>query len=58
MLGPYDIANGRVEGCDVVVNTPKAAAYRAPGTPAAAYAAETVIDEISEMMGIDPLEFR
>ena len=58
MLGPYDIANGRVEGCDVVVNKPKAAAYRAPGTPAAAYAAETVIDEISEKLGIDPLEFR
>ena len=58
MLGPYDIANGRVEGCDVVVNKPKAAAYRAPGTPAAAFAAETVIDEVAEKLGIDPLEFR
>ena len=58
ILGAYDIENGRVEGCDVVVNKPKAAAYRAPGTPAAAFAAETVIDEVAEKLGIDPLEFR
>ena len=41
MLGPYDIPNARVEGYDVVVNSPKVAAYRAPGAPGAAYAAET-----------------
>jgi len=58
ILGAYDIANGRLEGCDVVLNKPKAAAYRAPGTPAAAFAAETVIDEIAEKLGMDPLEFR
>ena len=43
MFGPYDIANARVEGYDVVVNKPKTQAYRAPGAPAAAFAAETVI---------------
>ncbi|MCH2511407.1 MAG: xanthine dehydrogenase family protein molybdopterin-binding subunit [Dehalococcoidia bacterium] len=58
VLTPYDIANGRIEGYDVVVNKPKAAAYRAPGVPAAAFAAESVIDEICEKLGIDPLEFR
>ena len=58
VLAPYNIANGRIEGYDVVVNKPKAAAYRAPGVPAAAYAAETVIDELSEKLGMDPLEFR
>ena len=58
VLSPYDIANGRIEGYDVVVNKPKAAAYRAPGVPAAAFAAESVIDEICEKLGIDPLEFR
>jgi len=58
ILGAYEIANGRLEGCDVVLNKPKAAAYRAPGTPAAAFAAETVIDEIAERLGIDALEFR
>jgi len=58
VLGPYNIASGRIEGYDVVVNKPKAAAYRAPGVPAAAYATETVIDEIAEKLGMDPLEFR
>ena len=58
VLSPYDIANGRIEGYDVVVNKPKAAAYRAPGVPAAAFAAESVIDEICEKLGMDPLEVR
>ncbi len=58
MLGPYDIPNARVVGYDVVLNKPKTAAYRAPGAPAAAYAAETVVDEICEKIGMDPLEFR
>jgi xanthine dehydrogenase molybdenum-binding subunit len=58
MLAPYDIPNARVEGYDVVVNKPKSAAYRAPGAPAAAFAAETLIDELCEKLGLDPLDFR
>ena len=58
VLTPYEVANGRIEGYNVVVNKPKAAAYRAPGVPAAAFATESVIDEICEKLGMDPLEFR
>jgi len=58
VLTPYNVANGRIEGYDVVVNKPKAAAYRAPGVPAAAFATESVIDEICEKIGMDKLEFR
>ncbi len=58
MLASYDIANGKIEGYDVVLNKPKTAAYRAPGAPGSAYAVETVIDEICEKLGMDPLEFR
>ncbi len=58
MTGPYDIANGRLEGFDVVLNKPKTAAYRAPGAPAAAFAIETVLDEICQKIGMDALEFR
>ena len=58
ILAPYNIENGRVEGFDVVLNKPKTAAYRAPGAPAAAFAGESVIDEIAEKLGMDPLEFR
>ena len=58
ILGPYEISNGRVEGYDVVCNKPKTAAYRAPGAPAAAFAFETVIDEVCDELGMDPLDFR
>jgi xanthine dehydrogenase molybdenum-binding subunit len=58
MCGPYNIANGRIEGFDVVLNKPKTAAYRAPGAPSAAFAMETVVDEICTKIGMDPLEFR
>ena len=58
IFAPYDIPNAYIEGFDVVVNTPKSAAYRAPGAPAAAFAAETVVDELCEELAIDPIEFR
>ncbi|MCZ6891209.1 MAG: xanthine dehydrogenase family protein molybdopterin-binding subunit [Chloroflexi bacterium] len=58
IFAPYDIANVYVEGLDVVVNTPKSAAYRAPGAPAAAFAAESAIDEVCERLDMDPIEFR
>jgi xanthine dehydrogenase molybdenum-binding subunit len=57
-LAPYAIENLLVDGYDVVCNKPKVAAYRAPGTPQAAFAVETVIDELAEKLGLDPLEFR
>ena len=58
IFAPYDIENMRVDGYDVVVNKPKTAAYRAPGAPNAAFAGETVVDEICERLGMDPIEFR
>jgi CO/xanthine dehydrogenase Mo-binding subunit len=54
----YDIPNARVEGFDVVLNKPQTAAYRAPGSTNAAFAVETVVDEIAESLRIDPIEFR
>jgi xanthine dehydrogenase molybdenum-binding subunit len=57
-LGPYIVENLRIDSFDVVVNRPKVAAYRAPGSPASAFACETVIDDLSDKCGIDPLEFR
>jgi len=54
----YDIANVTIDGYDVVVNKPSTAAYRAPGATNAAFATETVVDEIAEKLGIDSIEFR
>ena len=58
MLAPYDIANLRIDGYDVVVNKPSTAPYRAPGATQAAFAAESVVDELAERLGMDPIEFR
>src|SRR5205823_3234404 len=54
----YDVPNARVDGFDVVVNKPATSAYRAPGATNAAFAVETVVDEICERLQIDPLDFR
>ena len=58
MLAPYQIPNSYIQGVDVLVNTQKAAAYRAPGSPSAAFAAESVLDEICQRLDLDPVEFR
>jgi CO/xanthine dehydrogenase Mo-binding subunit len=58
VLAPYDLENLQIDGFDVLVNKPKTAAYRAPGATNAAMGAETVIDELADKLGIDPLEFR
>ncbi len=57
-FSPYDIANVRSVGYDVVSNRPKTTAYRAPGSQIAAFAAESVMDMAATKLGMDPLEFR
>ena len=57
-FAPYDIPNQRTVGFDVVSNRPKAAAYRAPGSPISAYAVESTLDIAAKTIGMDPLEFR
>ena len=58
VLAAYDIANTYIEGYDIVVNRPKTAAYRAPGSPAAAYCVEVALDELAEKLGVDPIDLR
>ncbi len=57
-FAPYDIANARAVGYDVVCNRPKAAAYRAPGSPISAFAVESVLDMLAKKIGMDPLALR
>ena len=54
----YDLKNVRTVGYEVLVNRPKTAAYRAPSAPMAAFAVESVMDELAKQLGRDPLEFR
>ena len=58
VFAPYKLDNVRIEGWDVVVNKPKVAAYRAPGAPMAALATETVLDEVAQKLGMDPIDLR
>jgi CO/xanthine dehydrogenase Mo-binding subunit len=54
----YNLPASRITGYDILVNKPQSAAYRAPGSPQASYAIESVVDEICEEMGFDRIQFR
>jgi CO/xanthine dehydrogenase Mo-binding subunit len=54
----YTIPNMKATVHDVCVNRPKVAAYRAPGAPMAAFAAEGIINELANRIGMDPVDIR
>jgi CO/xanthine dehydrogenase Mo-binding subunit len=54
----YDLKNVKTVGYEVVVNRPKTTAYRAPSAPMAAFAVESVVDELAHKIGMDTVEFR
>ncbi len=54
----YKIPHFSVEALNVLVNTARSAAYRAPSAPMTAFAVETVLDEIAEKLEIDPIDLR
>jgi CO/xanthine dehydrogenase Mo-binding subunit len=54
----YELEHVRAVGYDVVTNRPKQAAYRAPGAPMVAFAVESVLDELAQKIGMDPIELR
>ena len=54
----YDLANVKITAYDVVINRPKAAAYRAPGSPIAAFGVESTLDAVARKIGMDPLAIR
>jgi len=54
----YNIPNFFIEAYDVLVNKPKVAAYRAPGSPMVSFAVESLLDEIARTLGFDPIDIR
>lgn len=58
IFAAYKLENLLVDGYDVVVNRPKATPYRAPGGTNVVFAGESVVDELAQKLGFDPLEFR
>ena len=57
-LACYDVPNFSINGYDVVTNSPKVAAYRAPGAPIAAFAVESAMDDLARELGMDPIALR
>jgi CO/xanthine dehydrogenase Mo-binding subunit len=58
VYSPYNIINVKIDGFDVVDNKPRTTAYRAPGAPIVMFAVESVIDEVAEILKIDPIALR
>ena len=54
----YALDNVRSVGFDVICNRPKQAAYRAPGSPMAAFAVESVVDMLCQELDLDPADVR
>ena len=54
----YQPEHSRVDGYDVVTNTPRVAAYRAPGATVTSFCTEQILDEIARYIKMDPIEFR
>jgi len=57
-VASYKFPNLKLEAVGALTNTPKSAAYRAPSAPQAAFAIESVIDEIAQGLDMDPIELR
>ncbi|MBG74013.1 MAG: oxidoreductase [Chloroflexi bacterium] len=58
IFSPYNIENVHIDGYDIVTNKPKTTAYRAPGSPIAMFAVESMMNEIAEVVNLDPVDLR
>jgi CO/xanthine dehydrogenase Mo-binding subunit len=56
--GPYRWPAHDLTTLGVSTNRVSPGAYRAPGAPPAAFAVETLVDELAEKLGMDPVELR
>ncbi len=54
----YDLKAVKSEGFNVLTNRPSQAAYRAPGAPQAIFAVESLVDELCQLLKLDPLRVR
>ncbi len=58
LSGAYRIPHLDVRGREVLTHKPPIGAYRAPGAPQATFAVESIVDELSRALDLDPIEFR
>ena len=58
VAGPYRWEAHDIRGYGVQTNRFTFGAYRAPGAPTAAFALESLLDELATKLGLDPIEMR
>jgi CO/xanthine dehydrogenase Mo-binding subunit len=58
VAGPYRCEAHDLRGYGVQTNRVTWGAYRAPGAPTAAFALESLLDELAQRLGLDPIELR
>ena len=58
VVTPYNVGNFLIEGFEVVLNKPVNVAYRAPSAPMAAFATDTLVDELARRLDMDPIDLR
>jgi CO/xanthine dehydrogenase Mo-binding subunit len=58
VAGPYRWEAHDLRGYGVQTNRVTFGAYRAPGAPTAAFALESLLDELAGRLGLDPIELR
>jgi len=58
VAGCYHFPNLDIRGYEVLTNRLGPGAYRAPGNPQASFAVESVMDDLADQIGMDPIEFR
>jgi len=56
--GPYEIPNVRTDAYGVYTNRQTTGAFRGFGQPQTIFANESVVDEVADTLGIDPIEIR
>ena len=58
VAGPYYIPNIKADGYAVYTNTVPSGAMRGYGVPQAAFALESLMDDVAGRLGLDPIELR
>ena len=58
VAGPYRWQAFRIRGYGVQTNRVTFGAYRGPGAPPAAFALESLLDDLAATLGLDPIELR
>jgi CO/xanthine dehydrogenase Mo-binding subunit len=56
--GPYEVPNARIDSYGVYTNAVPAGAFRGFGAPQGAFVAETQMNKLAEVLGIDPVALR